>query len=93
MSIDWAELESAKNISDFNVSVVENDIHKFYKNGITGTTIIIEELKSKWDRRQIRQVYRNLLSLNSPFADKNDSFAVNITSNENLLKDYLIFKI
>lgn len=86
LSIDWTELESAKNISDFNVSVVENDIHKFYKNGITGTTIIIEELKSKWDRRQIRQVYRNLLSLNSPFADKNDSFAVNITSNENLFE-------
>ena len=86
LSIEWTELESAKNISDFNVSVVENDIHKFYKNGITGTTIIIEELKSKWDRRQIRQVYRNLLSLNSPFADKNDSFAVIITSNENLFE-------
>ena len=86
LSIDWTELESAKNISDFNVSVVENDTPKFYKNGITGTTIIIEELKSKWDRRQIRQVYRNLLSLNSPFADTNDSFTLHIANNENLFE-------
>ncbi|HQA92978.1 MAG TPA: ATP-binding protein, partial [Bacteroidales bacterium] len=86
LSIDWTELENAKNISDFNVSVVENESPKFYKNGVTGTKIIIEDLKSKWDRRQIRQVYRNLLSLNSPFANKNDSFQVKITSNEDLFE-------
>ncbi len=84
LSIDWTELENAKQIDDFDIDVIENETPKYYKNGSTGTTIIIESLKSAWDRRQIREVYRNLLSLNSPFAEKNDSFKVDISSNENL---------
>ena len=55
LSIDWTELENAKNISDFNVSVVENESPKFYKNGVTGKRLY-RNLKSKWDRRQNRQV-------------------------------------
>ena len=84
--IDWTELENAKNIDDFAVIVKENENPKYYKNGNTGTTIIIEELKFKWDRRQIRQIYRNLLSLNSPFPNQNYSFTVNISSNEDLFE-------
>ena len=86
LSIDWTELENAKQIDDFDIDVIENTVPKQYSKNNTGTTIIIEELKSKWDRRQIREIYRNLLSLNSPFADNNDSFKVDIWSNENIFE-------
>lgn len=84
--IDWTELEHAKQIKDFGIDVTENEIPKYYTDGNTGTTIIIEDLKSQWDRRQIREVYRNLLSLNSPFTNNNDSFKVDICSNENIFE-------
>lgn len=84
LTIDWTTLDEAKKIEDFTISVHENESPKYFTTNKTGTKIIIEELKSAWDRRQIREVYRNLTSLNSPFSGTNDSFKVKITSNSNL---------
>ena len=86
LTIDWTTLDQAKTIDDFTIDIVENEIPEFFSNGKTGTVIIIEGLKTKWDRRQIREVYRNLTSLNSPFAEASDSFKVVITSNANLFE-------
>lgn len=84
LAIDWTTLNQAKKIEDFTISVHENDNPTCFTTGKTGTKIIIEGLKATWDRRQIREVYRNLTSLNSPFSGTNDSFKVKITSNSNL---------
>lgn len=82
--IDWTTLNEAKKIEDFIISLHENETPQYFTAGKTGTRIIIEELKATWDRRLIREVYRNLTSLNSPFSGTNDSFKVKITSNSNL---------
>lgn len=84
VSIDWNTLVDAKKIEDFKI-IVDDDFDKpIYFKEDTGTQIIIEQLKTGWDRRELREVYRNILSLNSPFGDKNDTFQVPITSNSNL---------
>ena len=83
--IDWDKLITANEISDFTIDVNENDTPKcFNKSNDSGTFITITNLKSEWDKRQIREVYRNIMSLNSPFVDTSDSFKVEITSNSNL---------
>ena len=84
LSINWATLNHAKKINDFTIEVDENETPIYFKDGKTGTRIIINDLKTTWDRRQIREVYRNLTSLNSPFSGANDSFKVDIRSNSNL---------
>jgi hypothetical protein len=84
LKIDWTKLDSAKTMNDFVVEVSTNDILQYFTDNKTGTKIIIEGLKTNWDRRQIREVYRNLTSLNSPFSGANDSFNVEITSNSDL---------
>lgn len=81
--IDWNELATAEQIDEFKVDIIENEKPKYFINK-TGTCLIIENLKSQWDKRKIREIYRNLMSLNSPFSDNNDSFVVNIESNEEL---------
>jgi signal transduction histidine kinase len=86
LNIDWESLSTAKSIDDFTIDVVENDIPKQFKSNETGTIIIIKKLKANWDKRQLRDVYRNLTSLNSPFSNGNDSFKVEITSNSNLFE-------
>lgn len=84
VQIDWSKLDSAKVIDDFTVDVTELDVPEVYKNGTSGTRITINSLKSEWNKRQIREVYRNLMSLNSPFDDTSDSFRVEITSNSDI---------
>lgn len=84
LKINWISLNQAREINDFTVDVEEKDAPVYFENGATGTRIIIEGLKTNWERRQIREVYRNLTSLNSPFSGTNDSFKVDIRSNSNL---------
>ncbi|MFH1051122.1 MAG: ATP-binding protein [bacterium] len=44
-----------------------------------------------WDRRSLREIYRSLLSLNSPFNNKNDSFRVEVTSDSDIFEKMPIF--
>lgn len=83
--IDWNHLNTVTNIADFLIDVTENLNPTIFKKG-TGTKIIIEDLKTDWDRRQLREVYRNITSLNSPFSDNNDSFRVVATSNNSIFE-------
>lgn len=86
VNIDWNQLEEAKDFDDFKIEIIENDKPIFFKNK-TGTKIVIEELKSTWDKRQLREVYRNLTSLNSPFSETNESFSVLPISNTEIFAD------
>lgn len=85
VKIDWSSLYHAKKIDDFKIDVNENLTSKVFLKG-TGTKIIIEDLKTTWDRRQLREVYRNINSLNSPFTETNDSFRVTTSSNTNIFE-------
>jgi signal transduction histidine kinase len=82
--IDWQKLKSSETIDDFKIDINENNLPKHFKKDSTGTIIIIEELRGDWDRRQIREIHRNLMSLHSPFSKSDDEFDVKITSNDDL---------
>lgn len=85
LSIDWNKLYSAKTIDDFSIDLLENPNPKTFLNS-TGTKIVIEDLKADWDRRQLREVHRNITSLNSPFSEGNDAFNVLAQSNTNVFE-------
>lgn len=85
LTIDWTKLSEAKKIDDFTIDLIENETPEVFSTG-TGTEIIIEDLKTNWDRRELREVFRNLNSLNSPFSENNESFIVEVISNENLFE-------
>ena len=83
--IDWEKLNESEKINDFTIDINENQKPMHIKNNTkTGTIIIIEKLKTNWDRRQIREIYRNLTSLHSPFSKGDDEFVVKITSNSDI---------
>ena len=85
LSIDWGKLQESKTIEDFTIDVIERE-PKLFKTK-PGTQIIIEDLKTGWDRREVREVYRNLISLNSPFSKKtSESFRVFAKSNSNIFE-------
>lgn len=80
VNIDWSKLDTAKGIDDFKIDYGEVDDDKF-RTSQTGTFIYIKKLKGEWDNRKLRSVFRDLMSLNSPFDNRSDSFKVDITSN------------
>lgn len=84
IDIDWAKLEKANSIDDFPIQVTEQ-IHSSLPIP-HGTKITISDLKGDWNRRKLRNVYRDLASLNSPFNEKNDSFVVEVKSNTNVFE-------
>ena len=85
LKIDWEKLETAKSIDSFPVEINQNIFPLYFSEGETGTKIIIESLKTEWDRRQLREIYRNIMSLHSPFEDGSDQFEVTIRSNNEKL--------
>lgn len=85
LHIDWTKLYAAQSISDFSIELIENSIPKTFTTS-TGVKLIVEKLKTNWDRRQLRDVHRNITSLNSPFSDGNDSFRVIASSNNNIFE-------
>lgn len=82
--INWNKLEKSQHIDDFKVIVKEGSTSVL--GDTHGTEIIVNNLKGIWDRRKLRAVYRDLMSLNSPFSQKNDSFKVKVVSNSNVFE-------
>jgi len=84
--IDWDRLASSDSIDDFVIDIEELSTAQHFNADGHGTQIVIESLKGDWDRRKLRSVYRDLTSLNSPFAHKDDSFKVSILSNNDVFR-------
>lgn len=72
IDIDWTKLENAQSIDDFPIQVTERNQSSLSTNH--GTKITITDLKGDWSRRKLRNIYRDLASLNSPFNKRTDSF-------------------
>jgi len=79
--VDWKNLSKAKKISDFEIEMMEHKDQSASTNK-TGVRIEIEDLKVNWSDSQIREVYRALTSLNSPFDENEESFDVIVTSDD-----------
>ena len=77
--INWNDFDNDKYLDEISVEVYER-IQQVFLGESSGTRIEITELKHEWNAREYRNVYKNILALNSPFLT-NDSFRVKIKSN------------
>ena len=88
--IDWSLFESAVYLDDILITINERE-PKIFKDGLTGTKITIKNLSTKWTRGMLRNVYRAITSLNSPFGGSN-TFKVSFqTSKKDWLSGLLTF--
>lgn len=76
VTIDWEELSSHKYLQDAHVKVEERN-PEIFKSNSTGTLIEITHLKNIWTRGEVREIYRAITALCSPF-DDNSSFEVKL---------------
>jgi len=73
VKIDWKDFEVDEPLSSIKIEFSENANPKYFTEGKTGTKITITDLKNSWTRGTVRDLYRAILSLNSPF-DSKESF-------------------
>lgn len=73
VKIDWNSFNEFRYLEDVPITIIERAVPKIFKNGKTGTNILISDLRKEWERGIAREVKRSITALASPF-DKNDSF-------------------
>lgn len=73
VKIDWTNFNNYKYLEDVPITIIERAVPSVFKNGKTGTNILIADLRKKWERGIAREVKRSITALASPF-DANDSF-------------------
>lgn len=67
VKIDWKNFARNKYLKDAEFEVYENTEPEYFKGGKTGTRIIITDLRRSWDRKMIRELYKSVFNLQSPF--------------------------
>ena len=72
VKIDWEDFEKKKYLDDVNVNISERK-PELFTGEKTGTCIVIKNFWQSWNRGMIRDIYRSLNSICSPF-DSPDSF-------------------
>jgi len=76
VKIDWSIFNIYKYLDQVPIKVIERENSLLFKDGKTGTSITISDLRKKWTRGTARNVKRTINSLVSPF-ETNDSFKAN----------------
>ncbi|WP_299531819.1 ATP-binding protein [Ulvibacterium sp.] len=74
--INWEVLDEHKYLEDVPVKLIVRRIPEFFKDGATGTNIVISKLQNLWKRGVARSVKRSINSMTSPF-EADDSFKAN----------------
>lgn len=87
VTIDWEEFENDKYLDDIPVQVVERSPLVF-KSGKTGTIITITDLWQSWNRGMVRDIYRAVNSISSPFKSP-EAFKTELILNDPDKKDWL----
>lgn len=75
VEFDWDRLLEQRYLSDAEVSILEREPEVF--EGSTGTLIEISRLREPaWTRGEIRDLYRQVTTIASPFGGRDDDFRV-----------------
>lgn len=85
VKIDWNKFSEEKYLKDAKFEVYIRTPEYFLRSR-TGTRIIITDLRTDWDKRMVRDFYKSVFTLNSPFK-KSGNFKVELkTDNESLIE-------
>ncbi len=73
VKINWEDFNNYKYLEDVPIKIIRRANPILFKDGKTGTNIVISNLRKVWERGIAREVKRAITALSSPF-EVNDSF-------------------
>jgi len=90
--IDWRDFEKDTFLENVKINLKENNEPSHFTGNKTGTRIVIRGLKGNWTRGSVRELYRAVNSLNSPF-ETADAFTTYFKlDNQDWLKGLIDFE-
>ena len=102
LKINWKDFEKDTTLDNIKVTLEERQTPKHFTKGKSGTIINISDLKKGWERNSVRELYRSVTSLNSPFTTIDSFNVVFRLDNQDWLKglikfedieDYCLYKV
>ena len=81
VNIDWRKFSDHRYLSEVPVNVIERE-PEIFKGNNTGTRIEIAVLRNEWTRGMVRDLFRSVTSICSPF-DKKGEFKARLILTEN----------
>ena len=88
VNINWMDFEKDSYLSDETIEITERSIPLHFINNKQGTYIQIENIRKQWNETNIREIYRSLQALTSPF-NSDDDFIVDFSVNKKGIIDDL----
>lgn len=79
VDIDWLKFDKYDYLGEVPINIIERK-PEYFLDDMTGTRIVITNLKTQWTRGKLREVYRSINTLNSPFQSLT-SFEVKFSTN------------
>lgn len=73
VKINWEDFEKERYLENVPIEIIERASPKLFKDGKTGTSIVISNLRKTWEKGIARNVKRSVTALISPFGSV-DSF-------------------
>jgi signal transduction histidine kinase len=80
LTIDWNEYDNAKLVEDVTLTVKKTQSAS--SKNISGTTISIQNLRTKIGDREVKKIARGLILLSDPFDDDPNAFRPRLKSDE-----------
>lgn len=75
LKINWKDFDNDEELAKIPINLIQRPAEYFVGPGKRGTRIVIRGLRTSWTRGSVRELYRAINSLNSPFQAIN-SFGV-----------------
>ena len=97
---DWNEISNFEYVDEIPVNFLERE-PVYFTGKKHGTRIIINQLKNKWNRESVRDLYRSIMTFTSPFNSSSDfkiNFSIDKDWTEGLIepekiKEYALFSV
>jgi len=94
IEIDWDRFDNIKYLDEYPIEIKINKIPIFFTDEACGTYIEISSLKKVWNKTELRNLYRDVLSLTTPPFENIkaiDNFDIEFNINNNWLKNLPTF--
>lgn len=87
LQVNWNDFEKDSQEDFAKIAVYYRQENNLPSNYNTGTTLIISDLREKWERNDILQLKKSLVKLINPYETNDDIFKIYLHCDEELAKD------
>ena len=87
LNVNWDDFEKNSSEQFIDISVEHNYVKSLPSKNKKGTSVIIENLREKWTRKDILDLKKSLVKLINPYENESDKFEIYLDCIEELEND------